>query len=270
MVACLAVMGNPIEHSLSPKIHVGFAESTGINLSYEKIQVQDGEFEAIVTDFMRKGLGLNITVPYKAQAWQFVDHCSEKAELALAVNTISLDSCGELVGDNTDGGGLTHDLFGNLGWSLKSKNVLIMGAGGAVSGGLADLLENEPASLNLWNRTHKKALELENRFSNPVLKAVNTENLLAGYDIIINGTSAGLSGHVAQLPGRVVSEHSHCYDMVYGPKITNFNRWCLKQANCKVADGLGMLVEQAALAFKIWFDTEVETSFMIERLRKSF
>ena len=216
---------------------------------------------------MREGMGCNITVPYKTAAWRLVDKCSSKAQLAQAVNTISSNDSGELVGDNTDGGGLARDLLRNLGWSLEAKNILVVGAGGAVSGVLTNLLEAAPAAIDLWNRTYEKALELEKRFGNPSLRAVDRESLSAGYDIIINGTSAGLSGQVVELPTRILAKHSHCYDMVYGQKITPFNRWCLNQTNCSVADGLGMLVEQAALAFTIWFDTQVETGGVINRLR---
>ena len=269
MTAHLAVLGNPIAHSRSPEIHSAFAKLTGIDLNYEKILVPEGEFDAIATNFMQGGTGLNITVPYKKTAWRFVDQRSYKVHLAQAVNTISRNASGDLVGDNTDGGGLTRDLVLNLDWSLKAKNILLLGAGGAVSGVLADLLEAKPATIDLLNRTHEKAFELAKRFSNPCLRAVKKESLSAGYDIIINGTSAGLSGQDVDLPPRVVAEHSQCYDMVYGKEITQFNRWCLNQANCTVADGLGMLVEQAALGFSIWFGTKVETATVIERLRSS-
>ena len=269
MTTLLAVMGNPVEHSRSPTIHEAFADSVGIDLNYEKILVPEGQFESMAKDFMIEGFGLNITLPFKGQAFQLVDLCSNKAEIAQSVNTISRNNSGQIIGDNTDGGGLKRDLLYNLGWSLEAKNLLILGAGGAVRGVIADLLETKPFSIDLWNRTHLRALELERQFNNSRLRAVDSDNLSSGYDVIINGTSAGLSSEVIQLPRRIVKEHSHCYDMIYGQAITDFNRWCLKQADCIVADGLGMLVEQAALAFEIWFDVEVQTNNVIKRLRES-
>jgi len=265
----LAVLGNPIKHSRSPIIHAAFAEAAGIDLSYEKLLVPSRQFEAMATKFMRQGSGLNITLPFKGRACQLVDICSTKSELAQSVNTIYRNNRGQIVGDSTDGGGLKRDLLYNLGWFLEAKNLLVLGSGGAVSAVLADLLETKPFAIDLWNRTYEKALELEKRFNNPKLRAVDKENLSEGYDVIINGTSASLNGEVAKLPAQIVADHSHCYDMVYGEKITDFNRWCQRQANCVVADGLGMLVEQAALSFRIWFDVEVETGSVIELLRES-
>lgn len=269
MTARLAVFGNPIEHSRSPAIHEAFGAMAGIDLVYEKVLVPEGKFNDLAAAFMEGGTGFNITVPYKETAWKFVDYSSEKADLAQAVNTISRDGNGKVVGDNTDGAGLIKDLLSNLGWVLESKKLLVLGAGGAVSGVLGDLLDAGPCSVDLWNRTQEKAQELELRFDDPRLRSVETDGLSEGYDLIINGTSAGLSGQMVALPSRIVADHTRCYDMIYGETTTSFNSWCLEQANCQVADGLGMLVEQAALAFMIWFDSEVETASVISRLRAS-
>lgn len=264
MTARLAVFGNPVSHSRSPEIHAAFGEMAGIDLTYEKILVPEGEFAATATEFLKDGTGFNITVPCKNDAFRFVDHLTDKAQVSQAVNTVSRDKKGELVGSNTDGGGLVRDLTRNLGWQIRDQRVLVIGAGGAVSGVLMDLLGESPESVDLCNRTHARAVELGERFG---VNPVPAGELGRGYDLIINGTSAGLSGQDPEVPGYTVSEHSQCYDMIYGPGVTRFNAWCQRQANCPVSDGLGMLVEQAALAFEIWFGEKVDTSAVIARIR---
>ena len=268
MTARLAVFGNPVEHSRSPSIHEAFGKQAGIDLHYEKVLVNDGDFEREASEFMKLGIGFNITVPFKSAAWQFVDHCSDKAAQAQAVNTISRDSRGILTGDNTDGEGLVRDLVCNLGWEIESKHLLVLGGGGAVSGVLGDLLEAGPSSIDILNRTHEKATILAQRFGDPRLRSIEKNSLAAGYDLIINGTSAGLSGEVVDLPAHIVGDQTCCYDMIYGDSTTSFNHWCLKQASCQVSDGHGMLVEQAALAFRIWFGIDVNTTRVIKLLRE--
>ena len=266
--ARLAVFGNPVEHSRSPEIHTAFGRMCGIDLVYEKVLVPEGGFVRTARNFMETGTGFNITVPCKPDAFDFVDRLSEKALNAQAVNTVSIAANGELVGDTTDGGGLIRDITKNLGWGLEDQQVLIIGAGGAVSSVLADVIAENPALIHLCNRTHERAVDLVSRFGE-TFSAVPIADLSEGYDVVINGTSAGLSDQDIAVPGRIVADHSRCYDMVYGPGVTRFNQWCLAQAECTVSDGLGMLVEQAALAFKIWFGQEVETAPVIKGLRAS-
>lgn len=267
--ARLAVMGNPVEHSLSPDIHQQFGEMTGIELSYEKILVPEGKFSAVAAEFMQSGTGFNITVPCKHDAWQFVDEASDKANLARAANTVSRAENGRLMGNTTDGGGLIRDITGNLDWGIAGRRVLVIGAGGAVSGVLSDLLAEDPVCIHLYNRTTSKAAELGERFDDHRLSAAIAGDLETGYDLVINGTSAGLSGDDVDLPGKIISDDTRCYDMIYGPGITRFNSWCRDRAACEVSDGLGMLVEQAALAFEIWFGVLPSTAPVIESMRAS-
>jgi shikimate dehydrogenase len=263
----LAVLGLPIKHSRSPEIHARFARQAGIDLQYERILVPDGEFRSVAENFLVDGLGFNVTLPCKREAWQFVDVASDGANLAEAVNTVSISANGQLRGDNTDGPGLVRDLKSNLGWSLQNQRVLILGAGGAVSGVLSSILDEQPGQVHLHNRTHHKAIELVERFSSEQLRAVEFDGLGEGYDLVINGTSAGLAGEDVLLPAKVLNSDSYCYDMVYGSGVTTFNRWCREQADCHVADGLGMLVEQAAIAFEIWFNTKIDSAAVVRELR---
>lgn len=274
----LAVFGNPIEHSRSPDIHSAFAEQTGIELSYSRILVPDDEFDDTATFFFDDGgLGCNVTVPCKGEAWNFVDEVGNDAELAQAVNTISRLKDGGFRGDNTDGAGLIADLKNNLQWPLENRNVLVLGAGGAVRGVLSSLLKEAPALVHLHNRTHATAVELVERFkkadaasvqSAQIAAVVKTE-LMDGYDVIINGTSAGLADQRIDLPANIVNSHSHWYDMVYGPKAQAFLDWAQEHGAGATSDGLGMLVEQAALSFQIWFGREVNTAPVIQMLRES-
>ena len=254
----LGVLGNPVAHSRSPEIHQQFAAATGISLSYEKVIVSDGTFTSVANDFLDSGFGFNITLPCKRDAWQFVDVASERANQAEAVNTISRTADGKLRGDNTDGPGLVNDLLQNLGWPINDSKILVIGAGGAVSGVLASLLAEAPGVLHVTNRTHVKAQELEKNFAGAT--AVAIDRLQESYDLVINGTSAGLSHQDLEISGSVITGNTRCYDMIYGSGTTRFNQWCQKQAECDVADGLGMLVEQAVLAFMIWFGGQVNTA----------
>ena len=250
----LGVLGNPVSHSRSPEIHQQFASATGISLSYEKVLVSDGTFNSVANDFLDSGFGFNITLPCKRDAWQFVDEVSDRANQSEAVNTVSRTLDGKLRGDNTDGPGLVNDLLQNLGWPINGSKILVVGAGGAVSGVLASLLAEEPGILHVTNRTHAKAQNL------PGATAVAIDRLRESYDLVINGTSAGLSHQDLEIPGSVITGNTRCYDMIYGSGTTRFNQWCQKQAECDVADGLGMLVEQALLAFMIWFGGQVNTA----------
>lgn len=270
----LAVFGNPIAHSRSPDIHAAFAAQTGVQLSYDRILVPEGAFsETAASFFGAGGLGCNVTVPCKHDAWRFVDEASEGANVAEAVNTISLGTGGEFIGHNTDGPGLVTDLVSNLGWSLTGKKLLVLGAGGAVSGVLGSLVKEKPELIHVHNRTRATAQKLVDRFQSPAqtgpeqLSAVNRETLLQGYDVVINGTSAALSGQTMDLPESIISSHSCCYDMVYGDKADVFLGWARELGAEHVSDGLGMLVEQAALAFRIWFEKDVDSSPVINQLR---
>ncbi len=258
-IARLGVFGRPVAHSRSPEIHQLFAAQTGIPLSYEKILVPEGQFNRLATAFLQTGRGFNITAPCKQEAFEFAGQCSPAAQAAGAVNTISINAAGLIRGDNTDGPGLVRDMTRNLGWQLQGRKLLVLGAGGAVSGVLAALLDEQPGEIHLHNRTHARAAVLAQKIGDARLSAPPAPD--TAYDIVINGRSG--AGGLSDL-GNIIHGGSCCYDMTYHltgtHDMTPFNRWCLEQADCVTADGLGMLVEQAALAFTIWFGQEVRTA----------
>lgn len=267
-----AVMGNPIAHSKSPMIHSRFAKQTGQRLEYIAILVDRGGFGQAVGNFQAAGgKGLNITVPFKQEAWQLVDQRSSRAERAGAVNTIKFLDDGSLYGENTDGIGLVRDLVTNHRVTIEGRQLLILGAGGAVRGVLEPLLEEHPARLVIANRTVDKARVLADEFG----QLGNVEGCgfepLAGqkFDIVINGTAASLQGEVPPLPEGILAEGAVCYDMMYAAEPTAFMRWAEEQGAAKSLDGLGMLVEQAAESFRIWRGVRPETTEVIRTIRQA-
>lgn len=261
-----AVIGHPITHSLSPQIHALFASQTGQELEYEGIELPITSFETRVWQLFKEGYsGFNVTVPFKSDAFDFVDTMSERAKRARAVNTLMRLEDGRIFGDTTDGVGLINDLTQNLKWKIEDQNLLVLGAGGAVRGVLEPLLEQNPASLVIANRTLKKVEELADDF--PELTPCTFEELKGQFDIIINGTSASLSGQVPPLPKGIVNAGSKCYDMMYGKEPTAFMAWAKEQGAVHCADGLGMLVGQAAESFSIWRGVTPETDPVIRDVR---
>jgi len=263
------VMGNPIGHSRSPQIHAQFAKQTKQRLTYEAILVDLGGLEQAVGNFQGSGgKGLNITVPFKEDAFRLVDELSLRAKRAQAVNTIKINEDGTLLGENTDGVGLVRDLTDNLKFSLQDKRILVLGAGGAVRGVLAPLLMKNPAKLTIANRTVSKAELLAISFGDlGTVTASAFERLAEPFDLIINGTAASLAGELPPLPDGLVTANTLCYDMMYSAKPTPFMLWGSTQGAGEVADGLGMLVEQAAESFKIWRGAEPETAAVIGAIR---
>ena len=263
------VMGYPVSHSRSPVIHHLFALQTGEELQYELLQVAPGKLEMAVRQFQRTGgKGLNITVPHKSEVSKLCDHLSERASTAGAVNTLSFRDS-EIHGDNTDGFGLLRDLVVNLGLSLEGANILILGAGGATRGIIGPLLEMQPESLRIANRTLGKAQELVERFalSGPVSACrFNVVPVTETYDLIINATSAGLQGDSPPYPGAAVSEQTVCYDLSYGLKPTPFSIWAREQGAKRSVMGWGMLVEQAAESFRIWRGVRPDTSPVLKQM----
>lgn len=266
-----AVFGNPIAHSKSPRIHTEFAEQTGQQLQYTKQLVAEDKFaEAARAFFNNGGRGLNITVPFKLDAYSFADQLTARAECAGAVNTLALQADGSILGDNTDGCGMVSDITEHLGWSIRNKRVLILGAGGAVRGVLQPLLSQQPAQLVIANRTLTKAIELVQRFENIGLVTACAFSDLSGqqFDLVINGTSASLSGQLPPLPDDLLSADAACYDMMYGAEPTVFLQWA-KDHGCKhSADGLGMLVGQAAESFAWWRGVRPAVEPVIAQLRR--
>ena len=267
-----AVVGNPISHSKSPRIHSLFARQTGEQLEYTAIQAPEDDFAGTVKGFFeRGGKGLNITVPFKEQAWQLADLRTQRAERAGAANTLYKDSKGSLTADNTDGKGLVTDLMVNHGIRLAGKRLLVLGAGGAVRGVLGPILAEEPAALTIANRTLTKAEALVSFFESVAgdthLEACGFEQPVNAFDVIINGTSASLQGDLPPVSASVIGADTVIYDMMYSLQTTTFNQWALDQGAIRVFDGLGMLVEQAAESFRIWRGKTPDTRPVIEELR---
>ncbi|MCD1646389.1 shikimate dehydrogenase [Marinobacter adhaerens] len=267
-----AVVGNPISHSKSPRIHSLFASETGEPVEYTAIQAPLDDFAGTVKQFFeRGGKGLNVTVPFKEEAWKLADRRTERAENAGAANTLYLDDDGRLTADNTDGCGIVRDLVSNHGVTLKAAHILVLGAGGAVRGVLGPILAEHPASITIANRTVTRAEALVELFT-PVagetaLSAFGFEQPCEPYDLIINGTSASLQGDLPPLSPKVIAEKTVVYDMMYSLQTTTFNQWALEQGAQIVHDGLGMLVEQAAESFRIWRGISPATRPVIEELR---
>ncbi len=265
-----AVFGNPVRHSKSPQIHAEFAHQCQQRIQYRAVKVEPHEFKKAVRHFFQAGgKGLNITVPFKGEAFSIAQEATPRAELAAAVNTLWRNDAGVLVGDNTDGVGLVRDIRENHGWDIRGQRVLVLGAGGAVRGVLSLLLAEEPAELVVANRSEGRALELAARFAElGSLEAIGLDGLTGrSFDFIINGTSASLSGDMPALPDGLLGDRGQCYDMVYGAEPTAFMRWAAEQAAWAVTDGLGMLVEQAAESFYLWRGVRPETEAVITLLR---
>ncbi len=265
-----AVMGNPISHSKSPSIHTLFAEQTRQSILYTAIHVDIEGFKQAVGNFAATGgKGLNITVPFKQEAWALVTERSKRAERAGAVNTIKIEN-DQLFGDNTDGVGLVNDLIVNHSIELKNKSILLMGAGGAARGVLVPLLKQNPSFLFVANRTPDRAKDLASAFADlGAIEGGGYEHIPEKkFDIVINATAASLQGDLPPLPDTLLSDNASCYDMMYAAKPTPFMIWATEHKATKVLDGLGMLVEQAAESFYIWRNVKPETKVVIEKLRK--
>lgn len=264
-----AVFGNPIAHSKSPAIHAAFATATGQDLIYEaRLAPLDDFFGAVAAFVQAGGKGANVTVPFKEEAFRLANRLSERAARAGAVNTLSFAG-GEIVGDNTDGAGLVGDISRNLGVSLAGKRILLLGAGGATRGVIAPLLAEGPACLDIANRTASKAAELAAVFGDLARLHAGSFADFAGlsYDVVINATSASLSGAGLPLPAGLFAPGSLAYDMMYGKGETPFLCLAREQGAGRCADGLGMLVEQAAEAFLVWRGVRPATEAVLADLR---
>ncbi|MBF8778674.1 shikimate dehydrogenase [Pseudomonas fulva] len=264
------VFGNPIGHSKSPFIHRLFARQTGQALEYSTVLAPIDGFSDCALGFFKQGQGANVTVPFKEQAYRLCDSLTPRARRAAAVNTLTRLEDGSLQGDNTDGAGLVRDLTVNAGVELAGKRILILGAGGAVRGVLEPILAQRPRLLLIANRTVEKAEHLALEFADlGAVVASGFASLDKPVDLIINATSASLSGELPPLadslvePGRTV-----CYDMMYGKDPTPFCQWATRLGAAKVLDGLGMLAEQAAEAFAGWRGVRPETGPVLEELRR--
>ncbi len=265
-----AVMGNPVAHSKSPLIHAAFARQCGHTLSYEAIHVDIGGFAQALGNFQAAGgKGVNITVPFKQEAYTLSDAASPRAQQAQAVNTLLFKADGTRYGDNTDGIGLVRDILRNHGGVLAGRRVLLLGAGGAARGVIGPLLAENPARVVIANRTPDRAAELASAFAGAGEVTGCGFPALAGqaFDLIINATAASLQHEMPPLPDGVVATGGWCYDMMYGSQPTVFMRWAQQHGAEKSLDGLGMLVEQAAEAFHLWRGVRPDTAPVIAALR---
>ena len=263
-----AVIGNPIAHSKSPLIHEAFAKQTGQDISYERILAPLDGFEATVRDLIAKGYqGANVTVPFKFEAFKLCEALNDLAKAAGAVNTMVFDR-DEIQGANTDGAGLVTDIVKNFAYILQGKRLLLLGAGGAAQGVILPLLEKQPESLIVANRTIAKAEAMVSKqVKSKVLPLARTfDGLVGQFDIIINATSTGLTDTALPIPNTIFAKGCLAYDMMYGRE-TPFMKQA-RENGAQVADGLGMLVEQAAEAFYIWRGVRPETQSVIQQIRK--
>lgn len=269
-----AVIGNPITHSKSPQIHAAFARQTGQDIEYTRLLAAPDGFRDAVESFRAAGgCGANVTVPFKLEAFDLADEVSQRAKDAQAANFLNFDS-GRIRADNTDGAGLIRDITENLGFGIAGRRVLLMGAGGAARGVLQPLLAQQPSILTIANRAVEKALQLAEAFryhpsaASSVLSGLRYDELAGHhFDLLINATSSSLQGELPPLPAGVFSQGSLACDMMYGRGLTPFLAFAQSQGAAHLADGLGMLVEQAAESFFLWRGVRPETGPVIELLR---
>jgi shikimate dehydrogenase len=262
-----AVIGNPVAHSKSPLIHATFAKETGEDMSYGLLEAPLDGFRATVDRFRAEGgRGLNVTLPFKVQAFEYATDVSERARLAGAVNCLRFDG-DRVYAENYDGLGLVNDIQRNLGFPIAGKRVLICGAGGAARGALLPFLEQKPAELFVANRTVAKALALGREFSRyGPLAAGGYEDVPGRFDIVVNATSASLRNECPPVPASAFAPGGLAYDMVYGKGLTPFLRHARDAGAGRLADGVGMLVEQAAEAWVWWRGIRPATGPVIRML----
>ncbi len=262
------VLGNPIKQSKSPFIHQAFALQTAQNISYQSQFAELDGFSKVVNDLIsRGGKGANVTAPFKEQALALCDELTDRAKEAGAVNTLSFIN-NRIYGDNTDGLGLVQDLKRNK-VNLSGARIILLGAGGAAKGVILPLLNENPLSLTIVNRTLSKAQALCEQFNNSSMKGYSFDSMPnMNADIIINATSASLSGKLPPLNSGTINTNTVCYDMVYSYQLTPFLQWSSELGARKTIDGLGMLVGQAAESFRIWRNVMPEVESVLTSLRK--
>lgn len=267
-----AVFGNPISQSRSPTIHTLFSKQFKFIVpEYHRILVPIREFRTYTSNFFKVGKGINVTAPFKQEAASMTSYMTDRAREAGAVNFLSKLSNGKLLGDNTDGYGLLQDL-NKSGFPIVGKTILILGSGGATRGIIGPLLRKKPSFITIASRDESRAYTLLKRFNYPGrVGAYRYDDLIKPFDIIINATSAQLSGELAPLSRKIIKKnHTLCYDLSYGhsPNLpTIFSRWAKDNGARLVLDGLGMLVEQAAESFFLWHGVRPNTRLVLEHLR---
>ena len=268
MASRYAAIGNPIGHTKSPLIHQEFARQTGQEITYEAILAPLDGFAAVVEEFRsRGGRGASVTAPFKLEAFSLATDLTDRARIAGAVNVLKFEG-NEILADNVDGAGLIRDIQANLGFSLRGARILLLGAGGAARGTLLPLLQQEPRLLAIANRTVLKAQALQEQFS-------RYGNITAGgypdiadeaFDLVINATSASLRGETPSVPQAAFIHCGLAYELVYGKGLTPFLRFARESGARRLADGTGMLLEQAAESFFIWRGIRPETRALIQKM----
>lgn len=262
------VIGNPIENSKSPLIYQMFAENTTQKIQYSSILGEMNNIEKALKEFQSQGgKGLNVALPFKRKAFSVMDVLSDRAQKCEAINMITFSEEG-LVGDNTDGVGLVRDITVNKKTPIAKKRILILGTGCSVRGVLHSILSEEPLEVIISNRNENKAFELAEDFADLGRVQACPLSLLENnsFDVVINGTSASLQEEMLDLPGSILTSNALCYDMAYGRGVTSFIRWAMEQGAKQCADGLGMLVEQAAESFYIWRKKRPDTTKVLKVL----
>ncbi len=267
-----AVIGNPIDFSKSPFIHMSFAQSTDQDIEYTKVLGPLGQFHSTVDEFRQAGgLGMNVTAPFKLDAFQYATQRSAAAELAGAANALKFQGH-EVLAENFDGVGLVRDVVHNLGHALKNKRVLLLGAGGAARGALLPFLAEGPQQLVISNRTESKAEDLakiamQHKTVSTTVEAVAMNKLGAmQFDVVFNATSASLRGELPAVPATVFGPGALAYELAYGKGLTPFLRLAQNAGIRQLADGVGMLAEQAAEAFVWWRGVRPDTRHVIKDL----
>ncbi len=266
-----AVIGHPISHSKSPKIHQAFAKQTGQSIEYRAIDIYPDDVAGQIQQLhdALKLKGLNVTVPYKETMWSLIENLSDRAQRAGAVNTVVIDQNGHLFGDNTDGVGLCRDLLNNHQLQVSGKRILLLGAGGASRGVIEPLMALSPDSLFIANRTAQKAVDLAHDFRDlGTINGGGWQDINGQFDLLINASAASLHGEVPPIAPEIIADGAACYDLMYGDKDTAFVQWAKQHDVQQAFDGLGMLVEQAAEAFFIWRNVRPDSQAVIDMLRQ--
>jgi shikimate dehydrogenase len=264
-----AVIGNPIVQSKSPLIHAHFATATQQDLEYGRIEGPLDGFTEAVRAFQRSGgRGMNVTTPFKLQAFELADQKSERAQLAGAVNALKFEADGRILAENFDGIGLARDIAKNLGMPLAGKRVLLLGAGGATRGLLQPFLAEHPAELVIANRDVAKAMQLAAAFAahGPVRGAGYADIGRGGFDLVVNATSASLRAELPPVSPEAFAIDGLACELAYGKGLTPFLRLAQEAGVRRLADGVGMLIEQAAEAFLWWRGVRPDTRALIEQM----